>query len=107
MSATIATGRKLDTAAGRPDDNAHDGTPEVSRLRMAATVYGQIVQAGGEMVSGRTDGDPLPVAIPGDGHAPAEVVHAVEVLTGATIARDGSQLTAPACRAALRRWALR
>ncbi|WP_406245862.1 hypothetical protein ACI7YT_12540 [Microbacterium sp. M] len=54
--------------------------------------------------------DPLRHVIPGDGQATAEALAIVRNITGRVIANgtgsDAYQNTAPAARAALRRWAL-
>jgi hypothetical protein len=51
--------------------------------------------------------DPLRALIPGDGQADEATRYAVWQITGRKITRDQFLNTAPACRAALRRWAVR
>lgn len=57
--------------------------------------------------AGNRRNDPLREFIPGDGQADSGTLFAVFQITGRKITRDQFLNTAPACRAALRRWAVR
>lgn len=76
-------------------------------LRAAAR---QSIQTPPDPQSGRRIADPLRELIPGDMLATTEVLALVKFITGRTIARGtwetGYLNTAPAARAALRRWAV-
>lgn len=78
--------------------------PSKRQIRNAAIVYAQQATAGHEHgPDGRMLDDPLNVVISGDGPAAAGVLDAVEAITGK---RPAGVNTAPAARAAMRRWAL-
>jgi hypothetical protein len=82
--------------------------PELAPYMLAAIEGAQIRKLGAENdSSGRMPGDPLNALIPGDGNTTPETLAAVMRITGRVISREQYRNTAPACRAALRRWALR
>jgi hypothetical protein len=83
--------------------------PELAPYMLAAIAFGQLAKTGAmpDSQTGRVMHDPLIGVIPGDGQATPETLAAVMRITGRVISREQYQNTAPACRAALRRWALR
>lgn len=85
---------------------SHNLIPTADSFRRAAHASVKISQNG----DGTRPRDPLRHVIPGDGQATAEALAIVRNITGRVIANgagpESFQNTAPAARAALRRWAL-
>lgn len=79
--------------------------------RAAHTSLQMLIWIGSDPQSGRILADPLRDLIPGDANATTEAIAVVQNITGKTISKgtgpDKFANTAPAARAALRRWAMK
>ena len=91
------------------DDNANDHIPRVRALRLAATVFAQMLYRGGEFdsESGIMPNDPLYATLPDgiDGNATQAELWAVRVITGRPVLPQRNN-TAAAARVSLRLWAI-
>lgn len=85
----------------------HPDTHALEALRNAARESFALLLHSGANRNGRVPADPLRRLIEGDGQASALARDLTEQITGKRITRAEFQNTAPACRAALRRWAER
>lgn len=101
-------GRTVWACCGSSADPACQHADRETLTAAALESYALLQTVGADPQTGRISSDPLRAAIPGDGLATAAALALAHSITGRKITRSPeTPNTAPAARAALRRWAAR